>query len=200
MSAWVRGLALFGLLALPAIASANGLRVRATQSYYYYYPVTSYYYAPAPVYAVECLDVRPTAGVQATLQPAPRATSEPAPAPRKYAQPSPAGPSSSPSAAPKTSEPPRNPGVSESRSYFSAYAVAPRTAEKPAGDRARVGFWNLSERDVVLTVANQAYSLPRGKSVRLDLPREFVWRVDSREAQNEKMPENESALEIVIRR
>lgn len=189
MSALVRGLAVIGLLVLPALAAANGLRLRSSQqTTYYYYPTTSYYYYPT--YTVpECVEVAPSL--------TPRATQEPAPAPRKLAQPAPAGPS----AAPKTTEPPRGPAVNETRSYFSAYAVAQRDAQpRPAADRARVGFWNLSQTDITLTVANQAYSVPRGKSVKLDLPRQFVWRVDSREPQNEKMPENEAALEIVIRR
>jgi hypothetical protein len=190
MSALVRGLAVIGLVVLPAMAAGNGLRMRSQQqSSYYYYPTTSYYYYPTATAAV-CVAEAPTF--------APRATQEPALAPRKLAQPVPAGPSAGTG---KTVEPPRSPGVNESRSYFSAYAVAPRDAQpRLAADRARVGFWNLSEVDLTLTIANQAYTLPRGKSVKLELPRQFVWRVDAREPQSEKMPESESALEIVIRR
>jgi hypothetical protein len=190
MSALARGLVVIGLVLLPAMAAANGLRVRSQQSYYYYYPTTAYYYYPTYSAAVCVEEAAPTF--------APRPTQEPAPAPRKLAQPVPAGPSAGPA---KTAEPPRSPGVNESRSYFSAYAVAPRDAQPQlAADRARVGFWNLSPVDITLTVANQAYTLPRGKSVKLELPRQFVWRVDAREPQNEKMPESQTALEIVIRR
>jgi hypothetical protein len=195
MSALVRGIAMVGVLLVPAVASANGLRLRSQQTTHYSYPSTSYYFYPAyyPSHSVvECLPVAPSVMPRATT------TAEPpqAGAPRKLAQPVPA-----PASPEKGSETPRGAGVSESRSYFSAYAVVVRDAQpRPANDRARVGFWNLSNADITLTVANQAYALQRGKSLTLDLPREFVWRVDSREPQNEKMPENESALEIVIRR
>ena len=189
MSALVRGMAVIGLLVLPAVASANGLRLRSQsqQTTYYYYPTTtSYYYVPTYSMA-ECL---PNAAP--TFMPRATTTLEPPGAsglPRKVAQPVPAGPSGDLPAGPKTTEPPRGAGVSEARSYFSAYAVAPRGAPVPAGERARVAFWNLSSTDITLTVANEAYSLPRGKNLKLDLPRQFVWRVDSREAQNEKCPQ-----------
>jgi hypothetical protein len=184
------------LLAFPLAGSAHGWwfgwRARAC---YYPVPVTvvpAYqlvYTAPVPVYA------RPTALVCPPAAPLPAA--------RPYARPAPAGPSgtptnpSTPSATPRGGEPPR---VSESRSYFDAYAAAPRAGDKPAGVRCPVGFWNLTEHDVQLTVAGQNYSLPRGKNVKLELDRQFVWRVDQREPQSERIPASESALEIVIRR
>jgi len=39
-----------------------------------------------------------------------------------------------------------------------------------------------------------------GKSVKLDLARQFVWRVDSRDQLQERVPDSEAGLEIVIRR
>jgi hypothetical protein len=189
MSALVRGLALVAILVVPATGSANGFffwPARASYSSYYYYP--AYYYAPS--YAV-------TYQVPVYAAPVCPTPMEPAPAPRNFAQPRPAGPS----AGPKTSEPPRAAGVTESRSYYSAYAVAPRAGERPTPDRCRVGFWNLTDHDVTLTIHNKTYPLVRGRSLKVeDLPRQFAWRVDSRETQNEKVPDSEGAVEIVIRR
>jgi hypothetical protein len=110
---------------------------------------------------------------------------------------------------PRGSEPPRvsespkvgeSPRVSETHSYFDAYPVAPRAGEKPNATHCAVGFWNLTDHDVRLTVAGQSYPLGRGQNMKLDLDRQFVWRVDQREPQNEQIPASESALEIVIRR
>jgi hypothetical protein len=187
MSASARILVLGVLLAVPATGLANGLSFRSSQSYYHAYPSVSYrIICVEPTYAVppECPPLR----------------QEAAPAPRKYAQPAPAGPSSAKPITPKTTEPPRAPAVTESRSYFSAYAVAPRATERPAAERCQIGFWNLSDRDITLTVDAKKYPLPRGESIKMELGREFVWQVDGRVAHAEKLPAKEAALEIVIRR
>src|SRR5690348_15585784 len=104
MSALVRGIALVSVLLVPAVASANGLRLRSQQTTYYSYPSTSYYYYPAyyPSYTVaECLPTAPPVMPRATT------TAEPpqAGAPRKVAQPVPAPPSTE-----KKSETPRGAG------------------------------------------------------------------------------------------
>jgi hypothetical protein len=192
MWAMVRGLALVGVVLFPLTVHANGLRW-SRSSYYYSAPAaTSYrmvYVEPAPVYATPVY-----------TSPAPVCPSvETAPVPRNYAQPQPAGPSSGP-LTPRTSEPPRAPIVTESRSYFNAYSVAPRSSDSPGAERCRVGFWNLTAQDLTLTIAGKTYHVQRGTSVRLDLDRQFTWRVDNREVQNEQVATGESALEIVIRR
>jgi hypothetical protein len=43
-------------------------------------------------------------------------------------------------------------------------------------------------------------TLARGKSVTLDLERQFTWRIEGRGAQTGRVALGESALEIVIRR
>lgn len=198
MTGLTRGFAVVVVLLFPALVSANGWRRSATTSYYYApvaYP--SYTMTVAPMQAPVCIE-QPL-----TQQPQQQ---------KLYAQPLPAGPSGAPgrmpSGGPKTGEPPLiqpqtptpQPGVTESRSYFNAYAVAPRANDKPAGNRVPVGFWNLTDRDITLTVDKQTHVVPKGKNLKLDLARQFVWRVDTREALNEQVPAAESGLEIVIRR
>jgi hypothetical protein len=66
--------------------------------------------------------------------------------------------------------------------------------------QAAVRFWNLSGRDLALTVGGAAHALADGHDLRLELEHDFVWRVESREAQVEHVPSNLSSMEIVIRR
>jgi hypothetical protein len=70
---------------------------------------------------------------------------------------------------------------------------------KKEADVCRVGFWNLADRDVTLKIDGQARLLPRGKSVTLNLGRQFVWQVDQQALQRESIPAEKSTLEIVIR-
>lgn len=106
-----------------------------------------------------------------------------------------------PSAAPAAAEPPRSPrpAVSESR-YFDAYPRAADAADPPAGPTGRVSFWNLTAMPLRLTVDGTPLDLAPGKRGTLELARDFVWKVEGREPQAQRLPTGESALEIVIRR
>jgi hypothetical protein len=94
-------------------------------------------------------------------------------------------------------------GVSTSQKPGSAsydtYYVANRGAERPAGDRCAVTFWNLTGQGLALTVDGRSYTLSRGESMRLRLKRDFAWGVAGREAQRQQIPPEESGLEVVIR-
>jgi hypothetical protein len=187
------GFALLVLSAAPAPAHAWGWSWRhpGTRSYYYATPVV---YAPA--YGVvpfdPCLNVPQPIMPQAGQEP-PLLGGMPT-----LARPQPAPASSGP-VAPQTSPMNKVPAVNESRSFFDAYAVAPRPTDKPAKDRAEVGFWNLSGHDLTLKVAGQTHRLEHGKNLKLQLNRQFVWRVEDREAQSERVPDEVPGLDIVIR-
>ncbi len=84
------------------------------------------------------------------------------------------------------------PIITETRSMGSMYASLP-------GERARVGFWNLTDREVTLHVEGQSMKLTKDQSVTLDLPRMFAWRVDERLPQTERVVENQAAHEVLIR-
>jgi hypothetical protein len=195
--------ALAAVLLLPAAGRANfGLFRRpltTTTTYYYPAPVVvpaypAYYY---PAYTAPAVPVCPP--------PTPPVAAAPS---RLYATPAPAPPSGTaePPLAPgrSSAEPPR-PGVnvqSESRKVsaglYDTYFVG-SPGGRAAGDRCAVMFWNLSGRDMTLTVDGRTVSLPARQSLRLDLRRDFTWGVLGREPQRQQVPETEGGLEVVIR-
>jgi len=204
MTGFKQSLAVLLLLGLPLAALAHGLGLRTR---------SVSYYAPATVQAGPVLVCVPM--VPLCPSPAPAFLPSPTPPPRAteiYARPTPAPPSTAPATAapplavpeaPRTPAPPsprRTSDVRESQSYYDTYAGTPPDPAKPAGDRCTVGFWNLSSRDLTIKINGQAHSLPRGKSLQVDVGRLFVWGVDGRELQQESIAQGESAIEVVIRR
>src|SRR5437773_12085514 len=132
------GSTLFVLMFIPFGGSAGG----SAQGWCGYpAPALAYYYpAPvqwAPLYSP--LYAEPCPGFAA-----PRALVYPQAPARPYATPTPAPPSGAPVSPTNPSPPPMKkvPEAGESRSYFDAYGVEPRTSEKRAGDRCAAGFWN----------------------------------------------------------
>jgi hypothetical protein len=177
------------LLLLPAAAEAHPFRSlfgpRTTTAYSYPAPVV--YYAPAVVTYPCPVPVAPAVVVPA------------APA-RPLATPQPAPPSRSPEpplSPPAPGNPPA-PQVGEMR-YYDGYGAAGRAGARTP-DRCSVAFWNLSDRDLTVLVAGQSVSLPRGRSVQMELDRQFTWQIDGRPAVSERIPANESAWDILIRR
>jgi hypothetical protein len=85
-------------------------------------------------------------------------------------------------------------------SYYDAYAVAPRGPTSSVGDRCSVAFWNLTGHELTIKVDGQGHAISAGKSIPLEVGRQFVWKIEGREPQTERIATGESALEIVIRR
>src|SRR5438105_14738605 len=56
----------------------------------------------------------------------------------------------------------------------------------------RVGFWNLSGREVTLTIAGKSWNVPKDQEITLDLDRHFAWQVDQRPQHVERIPEGQS--------
>jgi hypothetical protein len=185
-----RLLAVLTLAVLPLSAPAFGWRQPRTV--YCYYPATVVVVAPV-----------------AYGESMPLWTAPPVAAPRPLAQPVPAPPSRTPLGPQRTQEPPLNaPTIRESRKelsdgapYYNAYALASTDAPRPAGDRCRVTFWNLTDHAITLKVGDQLQRIVRNEQSRpLELDRQFIWRVDDREPQTERVPAGETGLVIVIRR
>jgi hypothetical protein len=199
MSGLARGAAVAVIISLPLVARGHGfglLRPRTTVAYY----------CPAPVQYVPVLVcITPPLPVYAWAPPsAPGST---------YAKPTPAPPSAGPSTAePPLAEPPapakptpappgRSSGFGESTSFYDAYSVAPQGRGRSAGDRCKVDFWNLTDRDLVLRIdGGPSQILPRGRSLPAATGRQFTWQVEGRETQTRRVDDGESALQIVIRR
>ena len=53
--------------------------------------------------------------------------------------------------------------------------------------------------DVTLTVAGQTLALPRGRSVTLQLARQFSWQLDRLAPQGEQVPPGRAGMEILLR-
>jgi hypothetical protein len=66
-------------------------------------------------------------------------------------------------------------------------------------DRCRVGFWNLSGRDVTLVIGGQTISLAKDRAVTMDLERQFAWQVEGRPQHVERVGEGQATHEVVIR-
>jgi len=153
---------------------------RASYGPWYYSPV--YYVYPA--YPV--CDVTPPAAPKATPVPAPASKSPPA--------------KSAASTAPTAKEPPalaepfkKGPIVTESRS------LGGHGQASVSGERCKVGFWNLTGRDVTLIIAGQQRTLLKDRAVTLDLGRNFSWQLDQRDAVTERVPEGEAFHEVILR-
>jgi hypothetical protein len=180
--------ALVLLLACPLPGFAFGWRARSST-------VTTQYYYPAPVI------VQPAPVVTETVVPV--LPAYPAPVPSvPLAVPTPAPPSTQPAVPLQTAPPPLAPapGVSESRSGTVGPATSTSRYLTPTGERVSVAFWNLSGRDVVLTVDGETRLVPRGQNWRLELGRAFSWQMDGKAEQLEWVPAGKTTVELVIRR
>lgn len=143
-------------------------------------------YAPAPMMAPWlCVPSVPTPRV--------------APLPRTITVAPLAAPKSAPPSG-KTAEPPldpkRAPVIIESRSFGGAFLPQ---GPAPSAGRCRVGFWNVTGRDVTLTVNGQARTLSKDRALTVELDRTFGWQIDSGAAHAERVPDEQTSFEVIIR-
>jgi hypothetical protein len=104
------------------------------------------------------------------------------------ARPTPAPPS-------QTKEPPMQKATSDALP-----PVILATHASPVGkDRCRVGFWNLTGRDVTLTIDGKARTLPKNQEVTLELASQFAWQIDQQAQHIERVPTGQGVFEVVIR-
>ena len=61
-----------------------------------------------------------------------------------------------------------------SSSYFDSYAVAPGATAQPEIGRCSVSFWNLAPRDLIVQVGGRRVTLAGGRSLTLELTRQFT--------------------------
>jgi hypothetical protein len=153
----------------------------------YYYPapaVRYYYYVPAAVYV-------------APLCPAPAAQPVPMYAPG-FANPMPAPPS--PTKEPPLAKPAGSPPtVIESRTKTHNDSNGAKGVESGNKDVCKVGFWNVSGGDVNLIVNGKTHTIPRNRNVTLMVSREFTYQINAQEPRMERVPNDKTAHEIVIR-
>jgi hypothetical protein len=75
--------------------------------------------------------------------------------------------------------------------------VAP--VEGSAKDICKIGFWNVSGADAKLIVNGVTYVIPQDRNLTLTLTREFTYQVNGRPAQMERVPNDRTTHEVVIR-
>lgn len=149
----------------------------AHASYYY-----SYYY-PVPVYF---MPMSCPSALTIPVQPAlPMPMARPVPAPPSGPQ-SQEPPLSSPKKAPPT--------IIEARSLGSVHAQG-----GTAKERCKVGFWNVTGRDITLNIDGQPRLLAKDRAITLDLERAFVWRIDQGDPNSERVPEDQAFHEVILR-
>jgi hypothetical protein len=66
-------------------------------------------------------------------------------------------------------------------------------------DRCRVGFWNLTGRDVTLTIDGKSWTLAKDRATTLELDRRFTWQADRQAERAVSVPKGQSTYEVVIR-
>lgn len=162
------------------------------------------YYLPGPVVWVPAAQpvalpvfVRPV--VSSPVVSLPPVTNVPMNIPMNVpmAVPSPAPPSAVPDL---PAPPPGTSALKQGTPYYDLYSGPTPLATPPASGRCSVAFWNLTGRALTLRVAGQERTLPPGRSLTLELPREFGWNVVGREAEAARIPTDHTTAEILIRR
>ena len=96
----------------------------------------------------------------------------------------------------KASNDPRMPIIVTSQSAGSNYLSGTTPLAK---DHCRIGFWNLSGREVTLVIDGKSWKLAKDRAVTLDLERQFSWQIEGRPVRLERIGEMQTAHEIVIR-
>ena len=64
----------------------------------------------------------------------------------------------------------------------------------------KVGFFNHSDREIVLDVNGESVRLPSGQHVTLRLPRKFKWAEKGQKGTDVAVPADADGIEIVFRK
>jgi hypothetical protein len=146
----------------------------------YYYPPVVTYYSPSPTAVYVAPAYCPSTAVQAL--PYAKTTSAPAS---------------------QTQEPPFGksalPTVIESRNYAADGTSGANKGNGAAQDACKVGFWNVSDGDVKLYINGKMHMIPRNRNLTLTVTREFTYQINAATPKTERVPDGNTAHEIVIR-
>ena len=80
----------------------------------------------------------------------------------------------------------KGPTVTESRSKSGGYAQ-----EGATGDRCKVGFWNLTGRDVTLKIDGRPQVLAKNRAITVELERNMPGKSDQGETVTERVPQEQ---------
>ena len=92
------------------------------------------------------------------------------------------------------------PRPGDEKKAFEVLMVAPEEGTTPARSQVGVGFFNHSERDIVLEINERTVKLGSHYYLQIKMPREFVWREKDGTAQKTRIPVDADGVEIVFRK
>ncbi|MGF1578084.1 MAG: hypothetical protein ACFCD0_01840 [Gemmataceae bacterium] len=178
---------------------------------YYYYPYSSYYYSPYNSYYVPSYYYSYYYSPTVVTESVPVVTSVPtiptvalpvctpttqSTEPQTFAQPVPAPPRTRIAPAPKKNQPKTNdPNIRVEETNERYFRGSPVSTE---ADTIRVGFWNTTNRSVVLRVSGVTRVIRGNGGATFDLPRSFTWQIDQNVPNSETLAANRSSYEIFI--
>ena len=146
------GVLVIFIAVIPTLDGSPGcFSVRPAPSVSYYWPAPYYYSYPRAVTVIPLED----SCEAAPTPPPPSQTLEPPLQPKQ----------------PKAVAAMKAPLISTTRSLGGTFTPGSK-------ERCKVGFWNLTGRDVTLTVDGKSRSLPKNRSVTLDLEHQFTWQIE----------------------
>lgn len=90
--------------------------------------------------------------------------------------------------------------IAEDPKSVEQYVVPADEKQSKPGPQVRVGFFNHSEREIVLEVNGEQLKIPSAQYVTLRLPRTFAWAEKGRKAKDIVVPPDADGIEIVFRK
>lgn len=78
--------------------------------------------------------------------------------------------------------------------------IVPAEGKLPANGKRRVGFFNQTDRAVVLTVEGESVTLPGRHTITAEVPATFTWALDRGDPRSTTVPGGASGVEVVIRK
>jgi hypothetical protein len=103
-------------------------------------------------------------------------------------------PAPPPPALPQTKEPPL-----QQQSALKPPIINSTRSLGGARDRCSVGFWNLTGRDVTLSIDGKSFALAKNRKITMTLEHQFSWQADNGAQQLERVPESQTTFEVVVR-
>jgi hypothetical protein len=98
-----------------------------------------------------------------------------------------------------TPKPKKEPLTDKGKSVEQYVVPADEKQSKP-GPQVRVGFFNHSEREILLEVNGEQHKLPSEQYVTMRLPRTFTWAEKGQKGKEVVVPPDADGIEIVFRK
>lgn len=92
------------------------------------------------------------------------------------------------------------PRVEDTNRPYDVILVAPKVEKVPVPGEVAIGFFNHSDRDLILEVNDRTVKLGTRHYLQLKLPREFNWREKNGTNRTTKVPADADGAEIVFKK